>query len=174
VSNILPISRTTAADWLVRSALPPFLSLISREEDAARLAGLPPFEGHTPHGRIRGWRGTAALLRDVRTEVDDVYIWLAQTYGRRWSYDPGRHPGHDEVRRIANFGRHALLPSRIGWDAYYLLNASSRVLARAAEAADELDDALDALDDAWDAAWRTASDRAHVDAIADLSNGVSP
>lgn len=46
-----------AADWIIRSAHPSFLSLFTLTDEATYFSKLPPFISFTPKGRIRVWQG---------------------------------------------------------------------------------------------------------------------
>lgn len=154
-----------AADWIVRSALPAFCDLAGLAEHAAWFRQLPPYQGHTETGRLSGWQGAGRRILAVEAQIHDAYSELhrnARAAGRPLNVSDldGLDPqARAEVRSAAVFARKAMLPSRVGWDAYRVFSAIDRFAAHAGAFYDQ-DDAIDTINDVWHAAWAAISDRA--------------
>lgn len=168
------ITGEQAADWIVRSALSTFCDLVGLTEDAAWFRQLPPYRGHTQTGRLRGWQGAGRRVLAVEAKIHDVYGELhrnAREAGRPLNASDldGLDPvARAEVRSAAVFARKAMLPSRVGWDAYRVFSAIDRFAAHAGHFYDQ-DDTIDTINDVWHAAWTAISDRARLNSLDELA-----
>lgn len=158
------VTAEQASDWLVRSALPIFCDLAGFDEEASWFRALPPYQGHTTTGRVKGWQGAGRRIKSVEARTSRAFhelIHHAQDVGRPLNVhdlpelDPeARHA----VRGVAVFARKAMAPSTVGWDAYKTFSSISRFAAYAGHFY-RAEDAHEALEDAWQEAWEAISDR---------------
>lgn len=164
------ITAAQACDWLVRSALPLFCDLTGLEEDAAWFRALPPYAGHTPSGRVKGWQGAGRRIQSVEAQLRRAFhdlIHREAAAGRPLHLHdlPEISPAmRKEVRGAAVFAREAMRPSGIGWDAYRVFSAISRFAAYAGHAYG-VEDAHEALEKTWFDAWCTITDRGRLNAF---------
>lgn len=71
---VSPLSRhapdgPTAADWVIREAVPRFLRLAGFDDEAAWFAALPPYCGHSATGDVRCWRGIGTRALDIHNRL---------------------------------------------------------------------------------------------------------
>lgn len=149
------VANEDAIDWLVRSALPRFLSLVSLEAHASYFSALEPFKGFTPSGRISGWQGTGAKL----AEADDLIDRMLGNLIRLSNRLPEREVTEmqTETRRVISFASRKMLPSRLGVNAKRTIFLASHLSLCALHL---LDDGLDEFDEAWEDVFRSIADRA--------------
>lgn len=153
-----------AADWLIRSALPAFCDLAGLTEDAEWFRQLEPYQGHTPSGRLKGWKGAGRRVLAIEEQISASYrelIHHARDVGRPLNVNdlPEIDPeARAEVRGVAVFARKTMLPSRVGWDAYRVFSTISRFAAHAGHFYGA-EDTAERLDRAWHEAWIAISDR---------------
>ncbi|MFS0852548.1 hypothetical protein [Microbacterium sp. 179-I 3D4 NHS] len=165
------ISPELASDWLVRSALPAFCDLGGFAEDAEWLRRLVPYQGHTPSGRLKGWKGAGRRVLAIEERVKDAYhalIHEAREAGRSLNANdlPELDPdARAEVRGVAVFARNAMLPSRVGWDAYRVFSTISRFAAHAGHFYGMDDEATETISQVWHEAWTAISDRARLSGL---------
>lgn len=160
----IPVTSEEAADWLVRSALPRFLDLLTLTDDAAYFRGLEPFNGYTPTGRLRGWRGANTRLLATEDIVHDMYETLLSVHNRFSKNEPTDAEIH--TRSAANFARRVMLPSRLGWTAYRVIVTASRLAKHGAEiAGDDQEEIALAWQDARDALADRARLRPYANAV---------
>lgn len=165
------ITGAQAADWLIRSALPAFCDLAVLDDEAAWFRQLEPYQGHTPSGRLKGWRGAGRRVLALEETISVPYRALI-----RRSHEQGRPANASdyaginpearaEVRGAAVFARKVLLPSRVGWDAYRVLSRISRFAAHAGHFYG-IPNYLQEIDRAWHTAWMSISDRSRLNELA--------
>lgn len=109
------VSSGEASDWLVRSALPRFLSLAGLWDAAAYFRALPSFDGQTSSGRLRGWQGAGSRLKAAEERLDGMR-------GRLTEMQPFCHwtdssPWERELAPVRSLAYKSMLPSRVGWAA---------------------------------------------------------
>ena len=164
------ITADQACDWLVRSALPLFCDLAGLEEDAAWFRALPPYAGHTPSGRVKGWQGAGRRIQSVESQISRAFRDLVHreaAAGRPLNLHdlPEIYPdARKAVRGVAVFARKAMLPSGVSWDAYRVFSAISRFAAYAGHAYG-VEDAHEDLEETWVNAWRAIADRGRLNAF---------
>lgn len=123
--DTLRVGRDEVVDWLIRTVIPQCVE----EEDAEWFRALPPYAGHTSTGRVRGWAGAVQRLERTQDWIDEEYSELLEVDNR--PIDPPVTPDEKAVRTACVAARQALLPSRLGFHAYRVVDGASRLLDRA-------------------------------------------
>lgn len=157
--QLVSVGPEDAADWLIRSALPRFLSLMTLTGHAHHFAQLPPYEGHTSTGKVRGWQGAGSRIKTVERHLSDLQHGLERTGIRYEPVEPS--DTERETRDACEYAQGVLLPSRLGWDAYRVIGASSRLARHAAQVAGDPAGA-ELVESAWRDSWLALTDRAQV------------
>lgn len=156
-SGTVDVTPEDAADWIVRSALPRFLDLLTLTDDAEYFYGLEPFKDYTPTGRLRGWQGAGVRLAAAEDAVNVMYRNLLGIRNRFSEHETTE--AEKQARGACVFARRVMLPSRIGWTAYRVIGTASRLAKHAAETAGE---GPESIEDAWQDAFDAIADRARL------------
>lgn len=124
-ASTFDLTAEDAVDWLVRSAVPKFLSLLSQDEQAAHFVALPPFQGLTDSGRLRGWQGVGRRILEAHGLVEDGFVRAINLVSQPLPHID-RSDAELQVRQVAYFAARAIAPSRVGWNAYRLITHTAR------------------------------------------------
>lgn len=161
------VTADEAADWIVRSALPQFLDLLTLSDHAQYFYRLHPFSGHTPTGRLRGWQGAGVKLAAAEEAVNSMYFRFFGVEGRFSRYS--HSAVETEARRACVFARRVMLPSLLGCHAYRLIGRASQLAKGAAES---IGGGLEAVDDTWRTVFDAVTDRARLRPLAEDRNAI--
>ena len=156
-NEMVNVTPEDAADWLVRSALPRFLDLLTLTDHAAYFYGLEPFKGYTASGRLRGWQGAGVRLTAAEDSVNAMYRNLLDIRNRFSEHETT--DAEVQASGVCVFARRVMLPSRLGWTAYRVIGTASRLAKHAAEAAG---DDSETIEDAWQEVFDAIADRARL------------
>lgn len=163
--NTLRVGRDEVVDWLIRTVIPQCVE----EEDAEWFRALPPYAGHTSTGRVRGWAGAVQRLERAQEWIDEEYSELLEVNNGPIGLPVT--PEEEAVRKMCVAARQELMPSRLGFHAYRVVDGMFRFVDRASEVyVDELaevgirdgEDYLQAREDVWTYFFDDLKARGHV------------
>ncbi|UEJ82738.1 hypothetical protein Bra3105_18240 [Brachybacterium halotolerans subsp. kimchii] len=126
--DTLRVGRDEVVDWLIRTVIP---ECVVEDEDSEWFRVLPPYAGHTSTGRVRGWAGAVQRLERTQELIDEEYSKLLEVNNE--PIDVPVTPEEEAVRKMCVAARQELVPSRLGFHAYRVLDGVVRLGDRAVE-----------------------------------------
>ncbi|VTR76043.1 hypothetical protein [Cellulomonas hominis] len=155
------------ADWLVRSALPAMSDLAGFGERGDWFRALPPYDGHTGSGSIRGWTGALSRGLALRDDLHEAW-WRGVEVVQGSGYRLRRRIALDPIEVVVGAKRE-LAPSTLGPIAHQVIGGASDLVLVAGQICED-PNVEDLVRGTWHRSLHTLADRA---LVRELASGAS-